>query len=344
MDALRFAGLLAEVRSGLTAEQCVLLESTVREVMQRRKGEATIVQASMAALSDRRCPHCSHSHVIAHGRDKRGRQRFLCVRGTAGGCGRTFNGLTGTALARMKKPHLWAGYAEALARRDSIARIAATLPITRTTAWRWRHRLLAAAQARDPGQLSGIVEADETFFLRSFKGHRGWQRGSPPEARPPRYRGCGPIGPGLSSQHVPVLTAMDRSGGLIETVLADRTAASLRAALDGRVVADSVLCTDGLAAYRAIAAALACDHRVIRPPGAGRTPWLAAVIGSRPRRRGALGLGRVNGRHSQLKDVINKQIRGVSTRYLGHYLAWLRLLRNRDLDPGTFIEMALARR
>ena len=38
-----------------------------------------------------------------------------------------------------------------------------------TTAFRWRHRFLGAPVADKPKKLIGIVEADETFILESFK-------------------------------------------------------------------------------------------------------------------------------------------------------------------------------
>src|SRR5208337_2049957 len=41
-----------------------------------------------------------------------------------------------------------------------------------TTAFRWRHRFLAAPALDKPTRLNGIVEADETFILESFKGRR----------------------------------------------------------------------------------------------------------------------------------------------------------------------------
>jgi hypothetical protein len=36
----------------------------------------------------------------------------------------------------------------------------------------WRHRFLSALTLDQPSQLSGIIEADETFILESFKGKR----------------------------------------------------------------------------------------------------------------------------------------------------------------------------
>ena len=41
-----------------------------------------------------------------------------------------------------------------------------------TTAFRWRHRFLGSPALDKPKTLRGIVEADETFILESFKGRR----------------------------------------------------------------------------------------------------------------------------------------------------------------------------
>src|SRR3954454_22831642 len=43
-----------------------------------------------------------------------------------------------------------------------------------STAFRWRHRFLTAPAASPI--LTGIVEADETFVLLSYKGSRAWER------------------------------------------------------------------------------------------------------------------------------------------------------------------------
>jgi hypothetical protein len=122
----------------------------------------------------------------------------------------------------MRKPEVWLAYAEALGERRSLDWIHAHLGIARLTAWRWRHRLLAPLTLQPAPMLSGIVEADEAYFLRSFKGHRGWKNGAPPDNRPPRYRGSGAVKRGLSSEQVPVVTALDRVGGLVEAVLEGR--------------------------------------------------------------------------------------------------------------------------
>jgi hypothetical protein len=52
----------------------------------------------------------------------------------------------------------------------SLAKTAALCGVHPTTAFRWRHRFLRAPASDKPRSLRGIVEADETFILESFKG------------------------------------------------------------------------------------------------------------------------------------------------------------------------------
>lgn len=87
------------------------------------------------------------------------------------------------------------------------------------TVFRWRHRLLDGLRHVGLRLLDGVVEADETFLRRSFKGHRGWCRGSPPIDRDPRYRGFPLQLRGLSHLLAPVVTAVDRTGAEYNRVL-----------------------------------------------------------------------------------------------------------------------------
>ncbi|MCB9944554.1 MAG: hypothetical protein H6851_13175 [Geminicoccaceae bacterium] len=59
-----------------------------------------------------------------------------------------------------------------LSRSDTVRKAAKVCRVAVATSFRWRHRFLRAGVA-DAEALSGIVEADETFFRRSFKGSRG---------------------------------------------------------------------------------------------------------------------------------------------------------------------------
>ena len=74
-----------------------------------------------------------------------------------------------------------------------------------TTAFRWRHRFLRAPAVNKPRSLSGIVEADETFILRSFKG-----RWSDPSRKGAKARLETAV-LALYQDNIPILVARDRN-------------------------------------------------------------------------------------------------------------------------------------
>jgi len=339
MDALRFNKVKVQIEKEATAEQCLELEKLVRDVSAEKQGEIVVARRVRAFDKARKCPHCEHPDVVKHGVDGRGVQRFRCRRSSGGGCGKTFNVFTGTPLARMRKPQEWSRYASLMAKRFvSIDTIRETgINISRLTAWRWRHRLLKMQAAQQPEKLSGVIEADETFFRSSYKGSRGWKRGEPPENRPPRYRGGAALKRGLSNEQIPVLSAIAVDGGAIEAVLPDRTA--IEPALGGRIGPGSVLCSDGHRAYVNVAVAAGSEHRRIKTP---QPNWIQKVKGGKPRRKGRLGLGRVNAHHERMKTLVNREARGVSTRYLYLYVGWLRASRRPGFCSESLLSDALS--
>ena len=96
-----------------------------------------------------------------------GKPRYHCR-----DCRKTFNPLTGTPLSASHFPERWPDQAQALIAGGTLAKAAERSGVGYTTAFRWRHRFLAALNQDKPARLSGTVEADETFILESFKGRR----------------------------------------------------------------------------------------------------------------------------------------------------------------------------
>ena len=174
-------------------------------------------------------------------------------------CRQTFdalNALTGTPLARLRKREAWKEYAQALAESMSVRKAAARTGISVPTAFRWRHRFLIRPGDAKAVVISGIAEADETFFLKSFKGERKL-------SRPPRKRGGTASKPGLSDEQVPVLVLRDRSGATTDAVLENLQAASIHRVLRPVVAKDTVLVSDGADAYASFAAEKGIDHIVL---------------------------------------------------------------------------------
>ena len=118
------------------------------------------IEATFAVKPE--CPHCQSKHIGKWGTANRLR-RYRCK-----DCKTSFNCLTGTPLAQLHKRELWAGHAQVLVDGISLRKSAERLDVNLKTAFRWRHRFLRAPKAVKAAKVQGTVEADETFFRRSF--------------------------------------------------------------------------------------------------------------------------------------------------------------------------------
>lgn len=319
MERSRFEQFEAQVIAA-SAGQILELEDVIQRVISRQFTDIALARRTRETVRARLCPHCRHNNVVLHGKDRNRRQRFKCR-----DCRRTYNILTGTPMARARKPEKWENYLGCMTEHMSVRKIVASgLGVHAVTAWRWRHRFLQAAVSDNAAVLSGVVEAGETFFPWSFKGRRGWKPGGPPEDRTARRRGWGAARHAGPHRLVPVLSAVDNSGNVFDAILASLS--GIEAALAGRIAAGSVLCSGGVASYVAAADNANSEHvavsvAVTLPPAGMRQAASAPA-----RTTGRLGLGRVNNHHRGLKHLIDERCRGVATKYLGNYLAWHRAM------------------
>jgi hypothetical protein len=113
-----------------------------------------------------------------------GRQRYRCT-----SCLRTFSDLTGTHLARLRHLGAWTAFLQAHLERHSVRATAVRCGIHRDTAFRWRHRLLAAVKAQHWQEFEGrgdrVLAVAEFLVPYSRKG----QAIRVPPGPPPRKRG-----------------------------------------------------------------------------------------------------------------------------------------------------------
>jgi transposase-like protein len=149
MDRNAFQAWLTEA-DGLTGRQ--------REEAARVLAEPASLAAVLALLEARidearRCPHCAVEGAVIRGRSN-GLKRYCCK-----GCARTFNALTGTPLARLRKKELWVALAEGLSDGDTVKGAGERCGVAGSTSFHWRHRFLAAVKSGGV-KLKGIVEAD----------------------------------------------------------------------------------------------------------------------------------------------------------------------------------------
>ena len=180
------------------------------------------------------CGHCGATDFKPWG-SASGLKRYMCR-----ACERTFNALAGTPLAGLRLREKWLDYARALVDGVSLRKAAARTNIHLETSFRWRHRFLAVAKDKKAAAVTGIVEADETFILKSAKGSRNLV------GRAPRKRGGKAKKPGLSTdEHDAILIVRDRHGETTDAMLADLSAETIGAHLKPVVAKDAVLVTDG---------------------------------------------------------------------------------------------------
>jgi transposase-like protein len=264
------------------------------------------------AARGRPCPRCGGARVHRCGQAS-GLQRFRCLR-----CGRSYNALTGTPLARLRKKECWLAYLQCVLESRTVREAARVVGVHRTTSFRWRHRFVPGAMRDRPATLSAIVEADETYRLESQKGSRNL-------TRRPRKRGGVAKRRGINKEHDCLLVARDRSGQTLDfhTGRGQVTAAQLHTCLKPVLPADVLLISDGARAYHRFAAQVGIMHEAVN-------------VKASVRAGGAIHIQNVNAWHSRFKSWLVR-FRGVASRYLIHYSGWQRMLDDRRLTTPAHL-------
>ena len=292
MKKKEFSDLLAQLGALSTKQKDMLMQALGKTKEVSRP--ADIVDEEFSAKLT--CPTCSSTALHKWGIVS-GLQRYRCKE-----CKRTFNALTGTSLARLRKKELWEEYSLALADSLSLTKAAQRCGIDRTTAFRWRHRFLPHSEPKAV-QCTGITEIDETYFRESFKGKKVLHRS-------PRKRGKLNV-LGLSKEQVAVVVARDRDGRTCDAVLQERSAKDVGLRLGPKISPDSLLCIE----KSRILIRFAKDENLA-----------FETIGTKQRkgREKIFHVQGVNAYHSRLKNWM-RHFNGVATGRLPNYLDWRRL-------------------
>jgi len=263
------------------------------------------------------CPYCEATELYHWGKASE-LQRYRCRQ-----CSRTFNALTGTPLARLRHKEKWFEYEQTMVQGLSIRKSANSCGITSNTSFKWRHRFLQIPASRQPSKMNGIVEADETYFLESFKGQRRLPR-------PARKRGSKAVKKGTSKEQVPVLVVRDRHGETADCVLQGTSTQQIEPVLIPLLNKDVILCTDGMPTYKQIARQANIVHHPVNIAAGQR------VVNN------IYHIQNVNAYDSRLKQWM-KRFHGVATRYLGNYLGWHRMIDRlgQNITPTLCFQLSL---
>ncbi len=134
-----------------------------------------VLEAGRRRVDNLGCPYCTSHEFVSWGRAN-ALQRFRCKN-----CGRTFNALTNTPLARLRKKEQWLEHAGAMIDGSTITKSAERCNVNYTTAFRWRHRFRASLSSDERDTPKGSLEGDAPQILESIIEGRGVQ---PPEFVP----------------------------------------------------------------------------------------------------------------------------------------------------------------
>lgn len=245
------------------------------------------------------CPVCGRVERVVKNGHRGETQRYLCK-----DCRKSFVANTNSILARTHKPlATWQKFLECMTHGMSVVKSAEVCGINKNTAFVWRHKILdALSTIASSATLDGIVEADETFFVISYKGQK---KDLPREAK---KRAMPAAKRGLSDEQVCVPCGLDRTGHTISKIgnLGRVNQVGLYRVFNGRIKKNSVLCTDKASAYRKFSKDN--ELRLIQLKGGKQKLDIYHI-------------NHINAYHSNLKTFI-RPFRGVSTKYLDNYLTW----------------------
>lgn len=262
------------------------------------------------------CPHC-HSSSLSRWGKSHGLQRYRCKE-----CSKTFNSLTATPLSKLHHKERWLAYSKCLSEGKTIRESAKICSIDPKTSFRWRHRFLSSPAENKAKKMSGIVEADETFFTENCKGNRHIQH------RKPKKRG-------LSSKktlgdRVPVLMVRDRSGTEADFIFQRIEKKAIHDYLRPLMGQEIVLCTDGSSIYQTFAEEENIPHK--RIVGLNNTYVVDEIF----------HIQNLNAYISRLK-VWLRRFNCVATKCLENYLGWRRIIetKNKSISPQHYLRQAL---
>ncbi|MBI9034121.1 MAG: IS1595 family transposase [Bacteroidales bacterium] len=296
MKTSSFKKILKSI-DGLNTQQ----DRILREQLSLKASKKKVSLSLETPYPEIRCPHCRGVDLQRWGK-RNDLQRYRCK-----ACNKTFNSLTGTPLAHLRRKGHWLDYAQCLKEGLSIRKAAALCDISNNTSFRWRHRFLQKAKEIKPEHLEGIVEADETYFLKSEKGSRKLKR-------PARKRGGKLSKSGINKERICVFVSRDRNKNTFDAIFERLTSNNLTAVFHEHLGKDALFCSDSKPVYRKFTRESNIRHGYINLSKGERV------------KKDIVHIQNANAYHIRLKDWIIYHFRGVATKYMDNYLAWFREL------------------
>ena len=251
------------------------------------------------------CPNCGSDKIIKHSKYKDS-QRYRCK-----SCSRTFSPSTGTLIHHIKKLDKFEKYVSIVENEGllTIAQMSKRVGISIPTSFDWRHKILLSLPVTKEN-FSGEVQMDDLWFLYSQKGRKGLKYN--------RKRG-GSSRKGDNNFQTKIIAASDSNQVQMKLAKIGRVSKNdIIYALGDKFSKTNKLVTDAHASYSAFAKEVGLEH----------ISFLAkkhkAVTGE--------NVQYINNMAERLKTLINRSMKGVSTKYLQLYVSYFAFNEKNQID------------
>ena len=305
----KFIKILFELIKIMNFSQLLELKNLIFHSNEISELEFTLsIEAHSHRDTKQHCPYCKGANVVKYGLNALKNQRYKC-----NDCVKYFCNRTNTPMSYSKKSmESWFNYFKLMCETTTIRECASQLNINIATAFQWRHKILNSIMPMLPNKLEGIVEIEEIFFVESFKGNHS-KKICFEMNRPPIKRKL-TLSQHLNSKKVAVLCCKDRQTNMF-TKVSDRCktrASRILSLLGNKISEGSTLCTNNNLGYIALAKKL--------------NSTLYKMRNSKEIREGKYHIHNASDFANRIKLTIDKKFKGVATKYLNFYLAWLQWL------------------
>ena len=245
------------------------------------------------------CPHCGGVRVVRNGH-RNGKQVYLCRECCKNFVETTKTGIFGSHSGAV----VWKQVIADTVNGVSLDKTAENLLLHHETVFNMRHKILFCLEQEDmknPTQLEGVCEADETYLLENYKGKKlpddFWRK--------PRKHGAVAEKRGLSNEYICVCAGVERDGCAVSKAVNRSMAGKddIDRALGERISEKIVILADGAKGYDALSETRDCT-----------------VIHANPEGGESCHINTVNGYHSHIKERY-RRARGFATKYLNRYNA-----------------------
>ena len=158
MQQSEFERMLNDVRR-LTTEQRQQLQDALKDTLSSPDIPISVLKRQADMNAKRVCVHCGEGGVVKNG-ESAGLTRFRC---RATDCRKTYNALAGSTFQKLRHKEKWQLFQTCLRDRLTLHESAERCGISYPTAFKWRHRFLAAE--REESKVGGLAGKVKTYDL-----------------------------------------------------------------------------------------------------------------------------------------------------------------------------------